>query len=126
MKPCTATAGRAANATLASSSHALAPRERGEMRGEQLHIEGIGMIPVHVMQLRQREVPEVAIVRVHLEKGDRSVGQCFGDLARHGGLSRAGAAGDPDDQRFHERHVRFRHCTMTNLSPGRDRTATTV
>ena len=66
--------------------HRLAARQRIEVHGEQFHVEGIGMIPVHVMQLRQREVPEVAIVRVHLEKGDRSVGQCFGDLARDRGL----------------------------------------
>src|SRR5215218_7710194 len=58
------------------------------------------MIPVHALALFHREVREVAVVPIHVEKRDRRSGERLRDFASHGGFSRTGSTSDSDYQGF--------------------------
>jgi len=74
--------------------------QRVEVRAQQAIVEGVGMIPVELLSLVERNVGEVLVVRVHVDERHGRCGEVLGDVPGNGGLARSRAAGDSDYQRF--------------------------
>ena len=68
----------------------------GEMGHEEFGIEGVGVVEVDLLSLFGGEMGEVFVVGILIEKHHLVGWEDLCDLAGDGGLSRAGAASDPD------------------------------
>ena len=76
------------------------------MIGEEVEVEGVGVVPVDAASLLKRKGRKVPVVGVHVDEGDRERGEGVGDFSGDGGFSAAGSAGDADDQWFgHARNL---------------------
>ena len=69
-----------------------------EMVGEQVVVEGVGVVPVEASALVEGELGEVAVVGVHVDERDGECAEVVGDFAGDGGFAAAGSAGDADDE----------------------------
>jgi hypothetical protein len=76
--------------------------DAGAQRLEVLHqecgVERIGVVEVEKRALVVGEVRAVTVVAVVIDDRDRRRRQALGDLARDGRFSRAGAAGDANEE----------------------------
>ena len=95
-----AAAGKRYRLVLSVTDGRATRRERREVLDEQVDVERVRMVPVHAPPLVHREVPEVAVVRVHVdERHRRRRPQRRRHAVRDGALAGPGAARDPDDER---------------------------
>ena len=78
----------------------LAARQLLQVRHQQVAVDRIGMVEVDLPALVEREVREILVVAVLVEKRGIHVHRPL-DRARDGGLAGTGAADDADDQWTH-------------------------
>jgi len=71
-----------------------------EMLAEEVEVERIGMVPVQLPALIERQRSEIPVIRIHVDERDRRCRQQVGDVARDGGFPRPGSSGDPDYERL--------------------------
>jgi len=74
--------------------------EGTEMSAKQVVVERVGMVPIELPALIQREGREILVIRVHVDERDRRGREMIRDILCDCRFTRARPAGDSDDQRL--------------------------